>query len=373
MTSVAVLGAGHGGLAAAADLTLRGHDVRLFARSEARLNAIRDAGCITLEGAAGAGRATPSSLTVDLAEAVLGADVVMAVIPSTGITELADRLATCLKPEQPVFLNPGGTGGALSMAAALRRAGFAGQPRLCETSTLTYACRTDETGAGVRVSNVTSDVPFAAFPGELGEELRDVVGQFYPEVRLKPSVLDTGFANINAIEHPPQALLNTGWIEHTGGDFYFYVDGTTPGVGRVIDAVDAERLRLAAALGVEASPFVDIFAAAGYTTAEAASTGSAYEALQASEANRHFRSPATLDHRYVHEDVGHGLVPWAWWARIVGVPTPVIDGLITLASAVNARDYLRDGLTLERMGLDGVAAADLRRYLRTGERQAAGS
>lgn len=361
--SVAILGAGNGGLAAAADLSLRGHEARLFSRSEATLAPIRARGGIALEGAAGTAHVEVSLLTTDLAAAVEGADLVMMVVPSTAIESYAARLASCLQPGQPIFLNPGGTGGALTLVASLRRAGFTGELNVCEGSTLTYACRADESRSGVRISNVSPRVPFAAFPGRRAEDLRALVGELYPAVDLKHSVLETGLANLNAIEHPAQALLNTGWIEHTRGDFYFYRDGTTPGVGRVIDAVDRERLELAETMGVKADPFVDIFCSAGYTTAEAAATGSAYEALQASEANWLFRSPPSLDHRYVHEDVGHGLVPWAMWARMVGVATPTIDGLITLGSVVNGRDYLRDGLTLERMGLDAVEPDQLESFL----------
>ena len=45
---IAVLGAGNGGCAAAADLTLRGFEVRLFSRSEETLMPIRKLGGITL-------------------------------------------------------------------------------------------------------------------------------------------------------------------------------------------------------------------------------------------------------------------------------------------------------------------------------------
>ena len=47
---VAVIGAGNVGCALAADLGLRGVEVRLFNRSPGRLAAIRDAGGITVTG-----------------------------------------------------------------------------------------------------------------------------------------------------------------------------------------------------------------------------------------------------------------------------------------------------------------------------------
>jgi opine dehydrogenase len=160
--------------------------------------------------------------------------------------------------------------------------------------------------------------------------------------------------------------MNAGWLEHTEGDYYFYYEGTTPSVGRVIDSVDAERIAVADALGVETKPFVQSFFEAGYTTESALQVGTAFQALQESEPNRWVKGPKSLDHRYVHEDVGHGLVAWASWGDLVGVDTPTLDSLIRLAAVVSGRDYLRDGLTLERMGLAGVGRGELESFLYEG-------
>jgi opine dehydrogenase len=48
ISKIAILGAGNGGCAAAADLTLRGFEVRLFSRSEKTLLPIMKRGEITL-------------------------------------------------------------------------------------------------------------------------------------------------------------------------------------------------------------------------------------------------------------------------------------------------------------------------------------
>lgn len=365
MTSVAVLGAGNGGLAAAADLTLRGYEIRLYSRWQETVAALRAARGVYLEGAAGNGLARIAVVTDDLHTAVAGADLVMLVVPATAIAEYAQMLSPVLDSGQPVFLNPGGTGGSLALTSQLRLSGFTGKLRVCEAATLTYACRRQDT-ARVRISNLAPAVPFAAFPGKYTDELYGLVAPLYPSLQRRTSVLDTGLANINAVEHPAQALLNTGWIEHTNGDFYFYRDGTTPSVGRAIDVVDGERVAIAAALGLTVPSFAEMFHRAGYTTAEAAATGSAYECLQASEANWWFRAPASLDHRYVAEDVGFGLVPWAGWAELLEVPVPTIESLITIASAVSGRNQRRHGRTREGMGLAGVAPGELRGVLESG-------
>ena len=178
--------------------------------------------------------------------------------------------------------------------------------------------------------------------------------------------METGFSNINAIMHPAGMLGNAGWIEKTSGDFLYYREGITPAIGAWIDAVDQERLEIVRRLGLQPLRFVDIFHQAGLTTAEARDSGSAYEAIHNSEPNFTIKSPPSLDHRYIREDVGYGLVPMAEVGKLLGVRTPVMDALITLASTALGIDFRRDGLTLDKMGLVGITPEALPALLADG-------
>lgn len=62
----------------------------------------------------------------------------------------------------------------------------------------------------------------------------------------------------------------------------------------------------------------------------------------------------TLNNRYVVEDVGYGLVLWKSIAEAVDVETPSIDSIIHLTSLMLEVDFTREGLTLEKIGLDGT-------------------
>jgi opine dehydrogenase len=179
-------------------------------------------------------------------------------------------------------------------------------------------------------------------------------------------VLETGLSNINAIMHPAGMLGNLGWIENTGGDFFYYREGITPAIAAWIEGVDTERLEIVKRLSLAPAPFVEIFHQAGLTSEEARASGSIYRAIHESEPNFKIKSPASLDHRYLHEDVGYGLVPMAEIGHLLGVKTPVMDSLITLAGTANAIDYRRQGLTLEKMGLSNVRAVDLSAILQNG-------
>ena len=272
---IAVLGAGHGGCAAAADLTLKGFEVRLQARRADRLNAIEANGGITARGVQD-GLAPISHLTTNVAEAVDGADLIMLVVPSVAHEAYAGALTPVLDAHTPVFLNPGHTGGGLHFAHALARAGFQGTPRLCETVTLTYISRL-EGAATVGIYGYTRRLMFAALPARETRALHELIRPLYPEIVAASSVLETGLSNMNAVFHPPGMLMNAGWIEHSDGDFLFYREGITEAVGQVVSALDAERVQIARDLGVATRSFLETFHAAGLTTDAALASMAALE------------------------------------------------------------------------------------------------
>jgi len=362
---IAVLGAGNGGCAAAADLTLRGFEVRLFSRTDKTLLPIMKRGGITLvEGGAEkfAGLFFVSPLIIPV---VTGADLIIVTVPALAHEYLAKSLSPHLNDGQIVLLNPGHTGGALHFAQLLRSFGCKADFRLCETVTLTYICRMPEP-ARVEVYRRTTKLSCAAFPAKHTAELIGKVSAAFPDIVAAENVMATGFSNINAVMHPAGMLGNAGWIEKTGGDFLWYREGITPSIGAWIDAVDRERVEIVRLLGCQPLRFVDIFNQAGLTTGAARDSGSAYQAIHESEPNFAIKSPPSLDHRYIREDVGYGLVPMAEIGKFLGVMTPVMDALITLASVALGEDFRSTGLTLEKMGLGGIRPEELPAILQSG-------
>jgi opine dehydrogenase len=363
--SVAILGAGHGGCAAAADLTTRGYSVRLHARNPERLAPLRARGGIEARGIV-QGLVPIDLLTNDVGEAVRGADLIMLVVPGVAHAYYARALAPLIDGSVPIFINPGHTGGGLHFLHELREAGYGGPVRTCETVSLTYITRMEGPGI-VNVYSTLKRLRFAALPGRDVDDLFALIKPLYPEIEPATSVLETGLSNLNAIFHPPGMIMNAGWIEHTNGDFLFYREGFTDSVGRVTAAVDAERMAIAGALGVPAISFLEFFHEAGLTTKAARDSGDISRACRESEPNKTIKSPSSLDHRYVHEDVGHGLVPIGALGQLAGVASPTIAALTRLAGLAVGVDYARDGLTLERMGLAGKSPSELLRFVQEGK------
>jgi opine dehydrogenase len=362
---IAVLGAGNGGCAAAADLTLRGYEVRLFSRSHATLLPIIKQGGITLSEAGEEKFAAPYFYSPHIVPVIDGVDLIIVAAPAVAHEYLAQSMARYLQDGQRILLNPGHTGGSLHFAEILRRGGNKATVRLCETVTLTYICRMVKL-AHVEIYRRTMNLRCAAFPAQDTNDLIGEIQRVYPNVTVAQNVLETGLSNINAIMHPAGMLGNAGWIEETGGDFLYYREGVTRAIAAWIEEVDKERLQIVRSLGLTPVPFIDIFYQAGLTSVEARASGSVYLAIHNSEANFKIKSPASLDHRYLHEDVGYGLVPMAEIGRLLGIRTPVIDSLIKLASVANGIDYSREGLTLHKMGLADIAAKNLTAILQNG-------
>ncbi len=362
---IAVLGAGNGGCAAAADLTLRGYEVRLFARSESTVAKLAKLGEIELIEGGVSKKAAPFFMSPHLPPVVQGVDLIVVATPAVGHEYIAKNLANYLSDGQRILLNPGHTGGALHFANLLRTLHCKADVQLCETVTLTYICRMPQFGR-VEVYRRTTNLRCAAFPGKRTAKLVGEIHQVFPNVVPAANVLETGFANINAVMHPAGILGNAGWIEKTCGDFLFYREGITPAIGAWIDALDAERLAIVRLLGLQPLRFVDIFHQAGLTTAEARDSGSAYRAIHESAPNFTIKSPPSLDHRYIREDVGYGLVPMAEIGKLLGVKTPLMDALITLASTALGGDFRTQGLTLDKMGLADVTPENLGKILADG-------
>ena len=60
--------------------------------------------------------------------------------------------------------------------------------------------------------------------------------------------------------------------------------------------------------------------------------------------------PYALDHRYLHEDCGCGGAFVLSVAKRLGMQIPVLESLLGVAGAINDRDYINGGRTLENLG-----------------------
>ncbi len=358
----AVLGAGHGGYAMAADLTLAGHEVNLYNRSAEPIEAIRKRGGIEITGEAvyGEGFAKIKKATTDMKEAIEGVDIIMIVVPAYGHKFMIDKSMPYLKDEQVIVFHTGNFA-SLRLATELKKRGK--KNVLCETSLLLYSCR--KTGpSSVFVDGLKRKLPTAAFPAKKTDDILEVLRKAYPQLIPATNVLETSFENLNPIFHPQITLLNAGFTERTKGDYIFYKDGVTPGVGRVIQAIDDERASVAEALGIKVTPttkWLDLmYGAKGKNIYEAIQNCKPY--LDPGE-----RGPKDFQFRFVTEDVPYGLVPIASLGDLLKVSTPNIKSVIHLWSSINQVNYFEEGYTVKKLGLSGLTSKQIIKLVTEGE------
>ncbi len=359
MTAVAVIGAGAGGAAAVTELTLGGHEVRWWNRNPATIAPFRERAGVRYEGVLGDGMAAPATFAADLGSALEGADLAMVCLPSLAHELVAEALVAA-KVSCPVLLNPGHTAGALHAANVFRRRG-AEPPPLVELSTLTYVARKPDPFS-VRITGAAGRVWAGCLPG--GEDALRLAQRIYPAAVAARDVLASSLANVNLVLHTPGAILSAAWVEATGGDFRFYVDAMTTGVARSIEALDRERLAVAAAYDHSLPTLTEEMAAIGTAEATAASRGDTQAAIAGGEANRLIKAPDSLDHRYYAEDFGYGLVPMLELARIGGVEAPYASALVEVASVLRGEPLAASGLNAERLGIDGLDREEVLRLVR---------
>lgn len=367
-THYTVIGAGHGGKAMAAHLSLMDFNVTLYNRTPEHVTALKARGGIELESCEGGphGFGKLTLVTSNMQEALAGAEIIMVVVPSSAHTDIAKTAAPYLQDGQIVILHPGRTCGAIEFAKIIADQGCLADVTVAEAETFIYASRSDGP-AQARIFRIKEAVPLAALPATRTRMVLEAICPAYPQFIDGVNVLNTGLNNMGAIFHPTLTLLNAGWIESTHGDFQFYIDGVTPSVARVLEVLDRERVTVASALGIRARNAMEWLQMAYNTTGV-----DLHEAIHNQPGYYGIKAPSTLNHRYIFEDVPMSLVPIASMGQHYGVSVRGIDSIIRIACITHRTDYWRRGRTLDKLGIGGLSVTELTRYVNEGIREWSG-
>jgi opine dehydrogenase len=355
-----VIGAGHGGLAMAGHLAIKGFRVNLYNRGKRRIRPILHRKGIKVEGEI-KGFGQIELVSSNIKDCLDNIDIIMVVIPANGHRFIADICAPHLQENQIVILNPGRTGGALEFFNSLRQKGVSAYPFIAESQTFLYASRAIGP-AHARIFSVKHAVPLATLPAYWIPGVVKVINRAFPQFVPGDNIFRTSFDNIGAIFHPALTILNAGWIEETHGDFEFYIQGVSPSVSKVLERLDRERLAVAAALGFKATSARDWL-----YTAYSATGQDLYEAIHANPGYQGIKAPERLFHRYIDEDVPMSLVPIASLGDRLKVKTPTIKFIIHLASVIRDKDFWAEGRTVEKLGLENKTIKEIRLLAVAGE------
>ena len=353
MSLYSVLGAGNGGQALSCLLKRMGHDVRLWNRSQATVQALNDRGWLEIRGPH-RGTARLDLITTNLESAVKDAEILFIVMPASAHREMALRLAPIISDKQAVILNPGRTAGVLEFKNGLIEWGVTSLPLIMETQSLFCACRVHQPGIIDILSFKRENTICGISTGQINDLLPQLQA-IYGSVKVVETTLETGLDNIGAILHPTPVLLNSGWIESRDIFFPHYYHGISPSVAALVEKIDAERLKVAEAYGLQ------IRSVKQWHEDNYGFQGSnLYETLQGNSAYASIDAPRSLSNRYLTEDIPTGLVPISELGRAAGVPTPLIDMIIDLGNAMLNIDFRKKGRNLKNLSLEGKTIQEIK-------------
>ena len=353
--NVAVLGGGSGAHMMAVDLTSRGYDVRLYEHPNfvERFKKTLEGGVIKATGIGPVGSFKIAKVTTDMAEAVDGVEWINVVIPASGHELFMGELVKHVVSGQKVVLWAGDFG-SLRLTQLLAQNKKTGVTAI-ETSTLPYGTRLVGP-AEVTLLLVAPHVIASAIPAKANDKVIGGLSELFPCVGKGQNALAAAFNNANPIVHPPGSLLNTGRIEFSEGDFYMYHEGITESVARVIREIYEESRRVAQALGFDMTQYRDI----DFTTTCSIMGVEFVAPFDTPGVIGSILGPCSVQDRYITEDLPFGLVPRSELGDLVGVATPVIDGIVSVGSIVCREDYWKTGRTLDKLGLAGMSKDEIR-------------
>jgi opine dehydrogenase len=360
---VAIIGAGIGGCYLLAQLGLAGFKIRLHDIDPSKLSEIRERGGVAIEGAQG-GFAAVELVTSDLAAAVDGAGIIIVVTGANAQAVVAQSLAPVLRNGQVILLIQGNTGGSLIARRVLDGAGCAADIEIAEMDNYPYSCwRLSST----RIRPIVTKrwLQIATFPGNRIGAVFARLSPLFPQAVAAPNIFYTGFTNANAMLHVANCVANAGRIE-SGEIYRFYADGVTPAVARLYEAINAERVAVAAALGASVPTLADWFDRV-YGVRERTPRATCHRLTYDSDGPYQATgTPKSLDHKFITEDVPTGLVPMSALGRAAAVPTPTMDALVEIVRSMTGTDFAAEGRTIERLGLSGLDVPQIRKIVDEG-------
>jgi opine dehydrogenase len=355
---VSIIGGGNGGMAMAGHMALLGYQITMWSPFSWELEPIEEKGGVQIIGPEVTGFGKVAKVVRSLDEAIKGADLIMVIAPAMSHRVYASMMAPLLRDGQRVVLNPGRTGGALEFARTLTRYACSADIVLGETQTFIYAAERRDPYT-VEILKEKFRMRASALPASDNDLLMEYLRDLYPQIEPAQNVLETSLNNVAPVVHPGTVLLNTAVVERSaaGEQLKFYKDQVTPTIATLImGKLDQEKQAVARALGLrEVWSLLDWYRESYHIGGD-----TIYEAVIANPYYEGFTAPShILAQNHILDDVPNSLVPIADFGRALGVPTPTIDSMVHLASAMCSIDWWAEGRTVSSLGLGGMTAQQM--------------
>jgi len=345
--NISILGAGNGGTAVAAELSLKGHEVTLIKTSNAMHDRnfnflLEHGGVVNLIENGETKVARIKRVTRDIS-LISESNIVIVYIQTNYHEDLIKRIKPNLRDGQILLLNPG----YLSTSYVLKHCSNI-DLTIVEAQSSFLDCRISEPGT-IRIGFRNVRNPLGIYPASRTKDAQEKLDKLgFPFVYL-PSVIEAGLHNPNLIVHTVGAIMSIPRIEKTKGDYCMYHEVFTPSVWRILEALDSEKMDVMEKLGCERLSYVE---ACKYRNTLDDSRDAKEVFFWYAGMPTRAKGPVVVDSRYISEDVPQGLVLLETFGLKYNVKTPICTALINIASAALGRDLRLEGRTIERLGDD---------------------
>jgi opine dehydrogenase len=347
---VAILGAGGVGLGMAALMTSKGVDVCLWAPSPKGISAVLDGKPIVSTGVLeGQFRA---SATLEIAEAIEDANVIIVAVPGNGHKAVIDLLAPHVRGDQLIAISSHMSLSALYLSLQLSTGGA--DCAISAWATTAITGRRIRSGE-VCVTTVRRHVVASTVRSEDYGESERILSSLFGDIFMQaPDLMAATLTNVNPGTHLAVALCNLTRMEY--GEQWGSYCGISGAVGRLIESLDSERINLATRFGFYVQTVQDhLHESFGLPRGSVADMA----AEQHIRRNGAPAGPVALEHRYVTEDVPFGIVPLVKFGRIAGVEMRLHQAGLELISALYGRSFAAENDILPHLNIDNLSGEEL--------------
>lgn len=350
---VSILGAGAIAFGTAALLKQAGHDPLLWSLSGNGTDAFRGGDKLQATGAVTI--SFMPKIASSCADAVAAADVVVLALPANGHRAAIEAAAPYLRNGQPIIISSHLSFSALYLSKLLAARDI--QAPIIAWGTTVLTAR-KQSPTSVNIGTIRKQIDMATLPAVWADEGHETCNRLFGgRFEKRSGLLAITLSNLNPQNHLAVALLNLTRMEQ--GEDWNQISNTTPSVGRVIEALDIERLELARFFGLSVKTVQEHFSQSYHVPLDSVSVMT--QAMQLKNVGG--PGPKTLNSRYVTEDVPFGLLPTILLGRLSGKRLPLHEAGMALLSAAYGRDFAQENDLLKDIGLEHQSVKELHQLM----------
>lgn len=348
---VGIVGAGSIAFGTAAFLEQQGHKATLWSPSGERTRALAAGEALVSRGAV-EGVFHPG-VAIDAETLVANAEAIVIAVPAYGHKRVLDAIAPYLTPDQIVIISSHASFGALYLSRLLAERGVV-TPIVAWGTTAVSGRQLSPTE--VNVNTIRKRIDIATVPASFSTKGLEVCQTLFGDRFVdRNSLMAIALSNLNPQNHMGIALGNMTRMER--GESWSQGQNVTPNVGRLLEALDQERIEIATALDLKVRTIFEHFHLSFHVPMNSISQMN----QEMHEAGNGGTGPSTADSRYVTEDVPFGLVMTARMGRLVGKPAELHEAGIKIFSAMYGRDFSAENDLLTALDIDAMTLQEITR------------